>query len=111
MRKLALWAISFFMFAGVLLGALSSAEAGHSYRAARYAAYGVDPYAYRYEPRGYYPYYNSGYWRPAHEMRRKRARYYSRKPRYYKAWGYPKRGYHHRSWHKAHHGGHWHGHW
>ena len=33
---------------------------------ARYAhLFPEDPYAYRYEPRGYYPYYRSDYWRPA----------------------------------------------
>jgi hypothetical protein len=70
----------------------------------------VDPYAYRYEPRGYYPYYNSGYWKPAHVMRKKRRRHYTHPP-YYRAWGYPKRHYHHRAWHARHHGrihiGHW----
>ncbi|MDX2287933.1 MAG: hypothetical protein NW217_03830 [Hyphomicrobiaceae bacterium] len=69
----------------------------------------TDPYAYRYEPRGYYPYYNSGYWRPAHEVSRKRYRYAL--PPYYKAWGAKKRGYRHRAWHAEHHGrirrGHW----
>jgi hypothetical protein len=74
--------------------------------------YATDPYAYRYEPRGYYPYYNSGYWRPAHEMRHRRSHLYAKvKVPYYQAWGYPKRGYHHRSWHARHHGrihiGHW----
>lgn len=29
----------------------------------------TDPYAYQPEKRGYYPFYNSGYWRPAHEVR------------------------------------------
>lgn len=80
------------------------AEAGHE----RYG-YG-DRYAYRYEPRGYYPYYNSRYWKPAHVMRqRKRARYVH--PPYYRAWGSPDAGYHHRAWHAYHHGrihiGHW----
>jgi hypothetical protein len=71
----------------------------------------VDPYAYRYEPRGYYPYYDSGYWKPAHVMRKqKRRRHYARPP-YYQAWGYPDRHYRHRAWHRHHHGrihiGHW----
>jgi hypothetical protein len=74
--------------------------------------YATDPYAYRYEPRGYYPYYNSGYWRSAHEMRARRAHLYSNvHVPYYQAWGYPKRGYKHREWHARHHGrihiGHW----
>jgi hypothetical protein len=67
--------------------------------------YVTDPYAYRYEPRGYYPYYNSGYWRPAAEVRWKRAhRYNLVQPPYYRAWGYPKRHYQHRRWHAEHHG-------
>ena len=68
----------------------------------------TDPYAYRYAPRGYYPYYNSGYWRPAAEVRRT-ARYPL--PPYYRAWGYPDPRYHHREWHYRHDGrvhiGHW----
>lgn len=67
-----------------------------------------DRYAYRYEPRGYYPYYNSGYWRPAHEVRRRRVLV---QPPYYQAWGDNRRDYHHRSWHKQHHGRHRLGHW
>ncbi|MEM1372437.1 MAG: hypothetical protein AAGG72_09465 [Pseudomonadota bacterium] len=70
----------------------------HSYRFHR----GTDPYAYRYEPRGYYPYYNSGYWRPAHKVRRKRHHFVH--PPYYKAWGDHRRGYHHREWHRKNHG-------
>lgn len=70
--------------------------------------YQGDPYAYRYEPRGYYPYYNSHYWKPPHLLRKRR---YLRQPPYYKAWGYPKRGYRHREWHNRNHGrirrGHW----
>lgn len=70
----------------------------------------VDPYAYRYEPRGYYPYYNSRYWKPAHVMRKQRRQRYVLPP-YYQAWGYPDRRYHHRAWHARHHGrihlGHW----
>jgi len=61
-----------------------------------YYRYGYgDPYAYRYEPRAYYPYYNSGYWVPAKCYRRCTPRY--RLPPYYRAWGYPKkRRYYHR---------------
>lgn len=69
-----------------------------------------DPYAYRYEPRGYYPYYNSYYWRPAHEMRHRPKPYYVLPP-YYKAWGHPKRHYRHRAWHSRHHGRIRHHHW
>jgi hypothetical protein len=67
-----------------------------------------DRYAYRYVPRGYYPYYNSAYWRPAHMVVRER--YYALPP-YYAAWGYPKRAYSHRAWHYRHHGRHYIGHW
>ena len=67
--------------------------------------YATDPYAYHYEPRGYYPYYNSGYWRPAQEMRWRRAHAYSNVAvPYYQAWGYPNRTYSHRAWHARHHG-------
>jgi hypothetical protein len=66
----------------------------------------TDPYAYRYSPRGYYPYYNSGYWGPP---RIKRFRGHT--PPYYAAWGAPRRGYRHVEWHHRHHGGHRHGHW
>ena len=71
----------------------------------------TDPYTYRYQPRGYYPYYNSGYWRPTHIVRKKRARYYRRKPRYHKSWGAKKRAYRNRKWHAEHHGRHYRGHW
>jgi hypothetical protein len=69
---------------------------------------GSDPYAYRYEPRGYYPYYKSHYWRPAHRVRR---RYGIRAPRYFPAWGYHKRHWRHRQWHARHHGRHHFWHW
>lgn len=49
---------------------------------------GPDPYQYRSVPVGYYPYYDSGYWRTRAEMR-----YRYRKPLlvgpYWSAWGYP----------------------
>ena len=48
----------------------------------------TDPYAYRYEPRGYYPYYNSAYWVPRHQMKG-RTRYAMRLPGYASSWGYP----------------------
>ena len=66
----------------------------------------TDPYSYRYEPRGYYPYYNSGYWGPAHV---KRAR--THLPPYYAAWGSDRAGYHHVEWHNRHYGGHRRGEW
>lgn len=68
-----------------------------------------DPYAYDYAPRGYYPYYNSGQWRPAREMRRGRPHYAL--PPYFKAWGYPNRKYRHVEWHLKHYGGHRHHRW
>lgn len=65
----------------------------------------TDPYAYRYVRPRYYPYYNSGYWRPASVMHKRRARYHQ--PKYYRAWGRNKRvyrTYHSRRWH---HRGRW----
>jgi hypothetical protein len=53
-----------------------------------------DPYAYRYAPRAYYPYYASGYWVPADHMRnRYRYQYHGPKYRYQPSWG-AKRGHH-----------------
>lgn len=69
----------------------------------------TDRYAYRYEPRGYYPYYNSGYWVPACKYCRPHYNY--KLPKYYKAWGSTKRSYEHNQWHNKHHGGHRRGHW
>ena len=66
-----------------------------------------DPYTYHYRARGYYPYYNSGYWRPATKVRRSRLRL----PPYYAAWGAKRRGYRHVEWHRRHHGGHRRGDW
>ena len=66
----------------------------------------TDPYAYHYSQRGYYPYYNSGYWGPAHVHRQ-----HNTLPHYYAAWGAPKHGYHHVEWHYRHHGGHRRGDW
>lgn len=66
----------------------------------------TDPYAYRYQPRGYYPYYNSGYWGPPRVKR-----YRGPSPSYYAAWGAPRRNYHHVEWHNRHYGGHRRGNW
>lgn len=66
----------------------------------------TDPYAYRYEPRGYYPYYNSAYWGAPYIKR-----YRGTLPPYYAAWGRPVRNYHHVEWHKRHYGGHRRGDW
>ncbi len=65
--------------------------------------HGGDPYAYRFEPRGYYPYYGSHYWRPARKVRKRAG---IKAPKYYPAWGYKKRHWRHREWHRRHHGGH-----
>lgn len=70
----------------------------------------ADPYAYHYAPRGYYPYYNSGLWRSAKEMRSRPKPYYDLPP-YYQAWGYQDYRYSHRAWHNRKYGGHWLGHW
>lgn len=66
----------------------------------------TDPHAYQYSPRGYYPYYNSGYWGPA-----RRARHNYHLPKYYAAWGSKRRGYRHVEWHRRHYGGHRRGDW
>lgn len=93
-------------------------ERGNDYRPAYFPAYPgkayrhhrpvvagyfvTDPYAYRYEPRGYYPYYDAGYWRP---LCGARVVCVPRpfQPPYWKAWGYPKPGLH-RSFHRVYHG-------
>lgn len=79
----------------------------HTYHRPAYE-FAPDRYAYRYEPRGYYPYYNAGYWAPADYIRaRNRAHYYDWidiRPPYFESWGSPRRDYHHREWHDAHHG-------
>jgi len=69
----------------------------------------VDPYAYRYEPRGYYPYYNSGYWVPRRCYRRPVYTYNI--PPYYPAWGAYRKNYRHYKWHARHHGRIRHHHW
>jgi hypothetical protein len=66
----------------------------------------TDPYAYRYTPRGYYPYYNSAYWGRPHVKR-----FRGFLPHYYEAWGGPQRGYRHVEWHQQHYGGHRRGNW
>jgi hypothetical protein len=53
---------------------------------------GLDPYAYHFEPRGYYPYYNSNQWVPSAYLRwrKKCCRPAPVLPPYYGVWGYPK---------------------
>jgi hypothetical protein len=76
----------------------------------------VDPYAYRYSPRGYYPYYGSHYWtKSSYVKHRNRAhlRVWNMQPprfRYYKSWGYPRK-WKHAKWHHRHHGRHHRWHW
>jgi hypothetical protein len=70
----------------------------------------TDPYAYVPSDRGYYPYHNSGYWRPAAEMRH-RFRYSFKLPKYHRAWGYPRRDWNNEQWHHENHGFHHRWHW
>lgn len=69
----------------------------------------TDPYAYRYEPRGYYPYYNSGYWKHRSHVARERAHFVH--PKYHAGWGANRKHWNHYGWHKKHHGRHDHSHW
>jgi hypothetical protein len=64
----------------------------------------TDPYAYRWAPRPYYPYYNSAYWRPTWELQYRRAccRPVAALPPYYQAWGYPRPYYGYRARYKHH---------
>ena len=95
---------------GLVLGTLD-AKAGHRWHGDGY--YKTDRFAYRYAPRGYYPYYNSGQWRSVKELRFRRdcCRPVADLPPYYQAWGHPHPRYTHRKWHRRHHGrirlGHW----
>lgn len=51
--------------------------------------YRYDPYSWYYADRGYYPYYNSGYWVPREVMKtRYRYKYLGPRYRYHPAWGY-----------------------
>jgi hypothetical protein len=59
-----------------------------SYRHVVHVADTSDPYAYRYQRRGYYPYYHSNYWVPASEMRyRYRYTFTGQKYKYSQSWG------------------------
>jgi hypothetical protein len=69
-----------------------------------------DRYAYYPSPRRYYPYYNSGYWRPTQELRYRRVyRPFAELPPYYQAWGHPRPIYKARKWHR--YGSERHRHW
>ncbi len=74
--------------AALVLGLGGAASAIEIDEGTFWRGYGPDPYAYRYEEPGYYPYYNSGQWRPIDEMRG-RYRYPLVLPEYYSSWGYP----------------------
>jgi len=78
-------------------------DAGHQ----RYV-FDADPYAYRYSPRGYYPYYNSGYWSSAGYVRARNLEHYYNwidiRPPYFEAWGHPRKDWNNREWHARHHG-------
>ena len=100
-------AVAFGLLIACLAGMPAPAQAGHCC-ADRYVqksktirhyvfkphhrnVYRVDPYAYYYEQRGYYPHYQSGYWRRLKEVRKTyRRRIGSQKSyRYYQSWGNP----------------------
>ena len=78
------------------LTAPHSASAGGLHRGDRVRSHyipapypgGPDPYAYRYERRGYYPYYDSNYWVPLWQMKG-RTHYPKVYREYGAAWGYP----------------------
>ena len=63
-------------------------------------------YHYYYDPRGYYPYYNSGEW-GARSINRFRGNL----PPYYASGGSTNRRYRHVEWHRRHYGGHRRGDW
>jgi hypothetical protein len=63
-------------------------------------------YRYYYDPRGWYPYYNSGEW-----GRPRIKRFRGTLPPYYGAWGATRWRYHHVEWHRKHYGGHRRGDW
>lgn len=62
----------------------------------------TDPFAYAYEPRGYYPYYNSGEWKPLKKVAHHRAHY--KHPAYFAGWGSNRRHWDQYTWHLAHDG-------
>lgn len=117
MRSHLLWAGLAAAFAFSLTAAATPSQADDrgyrawdDYRPAYYPArrkvvtgyFVTDPYAYRYEPRGYYPYYDSGYWRPicGGNVNCVPRAY---QPPYWKAWGHPK-PWLHRQFHRVYHG-------
>lgn len=97
--------------------AKAKAYYGHRHHAPTAYYFKEDPYAWRYSPRGYYPYYNSGYWGSASYMKwrnREHLNVWNQQPpyfRYYKAWGYPRKNWDQHAWHARHHGRHYRWHW
>ena len=84
-----------------------SRENGHWVYSSRYPrGYLNDRYSYFYDPRGYYPYYNSGQWGPP-----RISRFNGTLPPYYASWGSWKKNYYHVEWHRRHYGGHRRGDW
>ena len=61
----------------------------------------TDPFAYSYEPNGYYPYYNSGYWKPRSELSKFHA--HAVRPQHYPDWGANRANWDQYSWHAEHH--------
>lgn len=118
------------LLAAIGLAAIpAAAEAGHRRHHHHHGEYNLRGWAESYEPyyhrhyrsdweydrydyyptrRGYYPSYNSGYWRPTIELQYRKRYYrpYSALPPYYQAWGYPKR-YGYRKWDSRHHHRRW----
>jgi hypothetical protein len=60
----------------------------------------ADPFGYQYQPRGYYPYYNSGYWKTPCCVPLKRAHFVH--PKYHAGWGANKKHHSHVKMHHAH---------
>jgi hypothetical protein len=111
MRRLALICCALAAFAA---SQLATAPAANAFGCEHFHRGSLDDcYGYRPAHRGYYPYYNSGQWRSAKEMRWKRrhARLHFRYPQYNPAWGHPVDNYNHYEFHSRdghrHRLGHW----
>ncbi len=117
MRSRSLWAALMACLALSLAGSQPASAGGEytvwkgrDYRPAYYPVrprpvsvyFITDPYAYRYEPRGYYPYYDAGYWRPLCGRNINCVKAVFQSP-YWKAWGYPK-PWLNRHYHRVYHG-------
>lgn len=82
--------------AGAAPGADTASRSVQDIGFRRYSYGDPDPYAYDYRPRGYYPYYDSDYWKPRYAYRG--PDYYYYQPPYYEAWGYPRRRFYRKRW-------------